>query len=335
MNNFIKKIYSKITYYFPFCIKPIENMYYLYNNIKTDNTEYIKNVNKGKNLLEKHIKEKDYYYVIIDKGIGDTVIVALNALYLEKKYKKNIAFIVLNSHIDVVKQFKYIKKIIGCTRDELDKIVLYISSIDKYETDNYKYAFFKMKISKNSVRNWSTAIWDKKIILSERYKKFVFDNNNIKKIERKQTTETEISEIIKKYKIKKKSVLLIPYAYTVTPVKSIFWDMLIKKYKSKGYTVYTNIGNPKKEKVLENTSPLNISLDELYKISPHFDCIIALRCGLCEFLALNSPNMIIINDNIKNYDKWDDVNNFSNKKSIKNVYLNNKKYDKIISEIER
>ena len=334
MKSLIKKMYTILTYHCPFIIKIIEYIYYYLNNLIADNGKYIQDINDGEKLLKKYTENDKYYYVLIDKGIGDTVIVASYAYYLKKKYNKDIAFIVLPSHLDVVKQFDYIKKIITCPKIDFDKMIMYVSSSDEYETNTYKYAFFNMKISKNGVRNWSSTNWDKKIILSDRYKKFVFNIPiDTKRYLIKTNNNIENKEIIKKYSINKKSIVIVPYAYTVVNLKTEFWEELVNILIKKGYTVYTNIGNPKKEEAINNTISLNISLDELIKISKNIKYFISLRCGLCEFLALNSPNMIVINDNSKNYDRWDDVNNFSTKNSIRNVYINKDNYKKIIEKI--
>ena len=48
-------------------------------------------------------------------------------------------------------------------------------------------------------------------------------------------------------------------------------------------------------------------------ISHKIKSFIALRSGICEYLALNNTKMIVINKNKKNYEKYDDVNEFSTK----------------------
>lgn len=335
MEDIIKKIYSKFYFYFPFLVKPIEYSYYYINNIFCNKRKYKSEMKEGKGILKKIIEDKSYYYVIIDKGIGDALIVALYAYYLEQKYKKNIAFIVKKGQIDIVNKFDYIKKIIGCSNEELQKIELYITRNNLYETDEYKYCFFEMKISKNGIRNWSSAHWNKKIMLSERYKKYVFNLS-------KETTSYKVNEgrslkytkdIKEKYKISNNSILLIPYANTVPNINNTFWEKLAIQLLNNGYTIYTNIGDAKKEKPIQNTLGINMTLDEVFNVSKEFSSIITIRCGLAEYLGLTNPNMIVINDNSKNYDGWDDINIYSSKKTIKNIYINNKKNDILINEI--
>jgi len=335
MKDIIKKVYSKFYFYFPFFVKPIEYSYYYINNIFCDKRKYKDEMKEGKEILEKIIEDKNYYYVIIDKGIGDALIVAQYAHYLEQKYKKNIAFILKKEQIDIVNKFDYIKKIIGCSNEELQKIELYITRNSLYETDEYKYCFFEMKISKNGKRNWSSAHWNKKIMLSERYKKYVFslsEEATAYKVNEERSLNC-LKNIKEKYKIRNNSILLIPYANTVPHINNTFWEKLAIQISNKGYTVYTNIGNTKKEKPIQNTLGITMTLDEVFNVSKEFNSIITIRCGLAEYLGLTNPNMIVINDNSKNYDRWDDINTYSSKKTIKNIYINNKKNDILINEI--
>lgn len=332
MKNFIKPIYEFMTYYFPIIPKILEELYYFYNNLITSNKVYQKNVSKGKTLLKEIISDDKYYYVLIDKGIGDTVIVALYSYFFEKKYNKKICFVVPKGHLDVMKRFNYVKKTIGLTREELDNIVLYISKINKYETKDYCYAFFKMKISQNSRRNWSSSKWNKKLIMVERYKEFVFGiDKNFKQCKIAESSCNK--ELLKKYDINSKTIIINPYANTVTALRISFWENLVLKLNNNGYNVYTNISNPQKEQVIKGTKSLNVTLDEIYNISSAIKAFIALRSGICEYLALNNINLVVINKNDKNYEGFDNVNTFSTKKTVKNVYVNKKKESVLISEI--
>ncbi len=331
MKSIIKEIYSFLTFYIPIIPSFIENIYYIFNNLKTNNERYSNDLKEGKKILNNIINE-NYYYVLIDKGIGDTVIVASYAYIFEKKYGKKVAFIVPKNHIDVINKFDYIKKSIALSKEQFNKIVLYISSKSEYQNSKYCYAYFKMKISKNGIRNWSSAEWDKKLVLSKRYKKAIFKMDD--KQGKYKIPKTDFDKkVVKKYNISDNSVIINPYANTVTGLKTSFWELLVEKLINNGYDVFTNIGNPAKEKAIKGTKPLNISLNEIYLISAKIKSFIALRSGICEYLALNNTKMIVINKNKKNYDRWDDVNEFSSKKTIRNVYISNKKYDKIILEI--
>lgn len=335
MKKRIKNIYSFTCYYFPFFSAILENIYFFINNITTSKLKYRNNIEFGKKLLKTLTNDKNYYYVLINQGIGDSVIVASYAYYLEKKYNKKLAFIVPNSHAGVIEKFRYIKRIVPCDKKSLEKIVLYISSTKNYETNKYKYAFFNMKISKNGIRNWSSAYWDKKLLLSDRYKKFVFNQEENYKMKKSSILNDtgKKEKILKKYSLTEKSIIIMPYAYSVNQISNEMWERLVSILTKKGYKIFTNIGNNDLEKPIINTKALNISLSDLYDISNDIEYFISLRSGVCEFLALSSTKMIVLNDNEKNYEKWDDVNIFSKNKTVKNIYMNNKNCDTIIMEI--
>lgn len=311
------------------------NLLYIYNNVKTSKTEYSKNLIEGKNLLEKYTKDDKYYYVLINAGIGDSFIVASYAYYLKKKYKKDIAFIVLNSHVQIVSGYDYIKKVIGCSKEEYDKIFLYIANEDKYETSKYKYAFFKMKASKNGIRNWATTKMENNMTLSEKYRKYVFNLDNKAKMYKLKidNDKKEIKKILEENKIKENSVLLIPYAYSTTNLGIEVWEKLTNVLKEKGYNVYTNIGNPKKEHVIKGSDSINLPMDVMLKICGGFSYIISNRCGFGEYLSHNNPKMILIDEWKKYPCGWDDVNMYSSKKTIKYVYRDRKNNDELVNDI--
>ena len=311
------------------------NFIYLLNNITANKKECLKNIEDGKRLLDKYTKDDKYYYVLINAGIGDSVIVASYAYYLKKKYKKDIAFIVLPSHVSIISGYDYIKKIIPCNKEDFDKIFLYIVNEDKYETNTYKYAFFKTKVSKNGVRNWATANTPGDFTLSEKYKKYVFNiDNNTKMYKIKiDTNEKKIKNIIKENKIKENPILLIPYAYTATNLNIKFWEELAQSLIELGYNVYTNIGNPKKEQVINGTYGINLPMNTMLEICNRFSYIISNRCGFGEYLALNNPKMILIDEWEKYSSGWDDANIYSSKKTVRYVYRNSKSNKKIIEDI--
>ena len=175
MKNFIKPFYHFFTHYIPIIPKIIETLYFHLSNLFVNKDIYNKNLKKGKEVLEDILSDTKYYYVLINQGIGDTVMVALYSYIFEKKYKKPIAFVVPKGHIDVLNRFDYVKKTIGLTKEDFNNLVLFISKENKYETKKFCYAFFKMNINKQGIRNWSSTKWTKQLILSKRYKKDVFN----------------------------------------------------------------------------------------------------------------------------------------------------------------
>lgn len=332
MKNFIKPIYHFWSYYMPIIPKIIETIYFWLSNLFVNQNLYKNNLEKGREILEEILADSKYYYVFINQGIGDTVMVALYSYIFEKKYKKPIAFVVPRGHIDVLKRFDYVKKVSGLTKEEFNNLILYISKQGFYETNKFCYAFFKMNISKSGIRNWSSTKWNKRLILSKRYKENVFNIDLETSMYNVKNEKVNIS-LLKKYNINSKSIIINPYANTVTALKLSFWEQLVEQLISKGYNVFTNIGNPQTENAVKGSKPLNLSLDEIYLISPKLKSFIALRSGICEYLALNNTKMIVLNKNKKNYEKYDDVNEFSTKKTINNIYITNRKYDNIILEI--
>ena len=329
MKNRIKNAYSFCSYHFPLLSRVIESSCLKIDDFTANKKEYNKRVNNGKSIFDKIIKNEKYFYVFIDKGIGDFLMVASLAYIYEKKYNKPIAFVVLKKQQDLTKLFSYIKKTIGLDSNDFQDLLFYFDSRNYYESTKHKYAFFKMPINKNGRRNWSKAHWDKKKFLSKRYKESVF---NDAKLDFMRPVPPTISEKLKKkHRVGNNAVVLMPMANTVTTVNSVFWINLAQELIKKGFQVFTNIGNPSKEKPIDGTESLCVSLLDLYSLSPLIKSFVSLRSGICELLAFADANIVVINKK-NNYDMWDDVSVFSKNGQVFNIDFDDN-YDIIIKKV--
>ena len=93
------------------------------------------------------------------------------------------------------------------------------------------------------------------------------------------------------------------------------------------------IFNRKKEQVINGTYGINLPMNTMLEICNRFSYIISNRCGFGEYLALNNPKMILIDEWEKYSSGWDDANIYSSKKTVRYVYRNSKSNKKIIEDI--
>lgn len=81
---------------------------------------------------------------------------------------------------------------------------------------------------------------------------------------------------------KGKSVILSPYAKSVTNISPVFWKQIIRHFTEKGYRIYTNAAEG--EEALAHTESLTVSLDEMQSVVEWAGIFIGLRSGLCDVL---------------------------------------------------
>lgn len=79
-----------------------------------------------------------------------------------------------------------------------------------------------------------------------------------------------------------KTVVLFPYARSSSLISMCVWNKIIQVFKEKGYRVFTNVGP--KEKELEETERLQLSIDELAGVVNTGCTIIGIQSGLLDTL---------------------------------------------------
>lgn len=89
------------------------------------------------------------------------------------------------------------------------------------------------------------------------------------------------------------SVLLSPYANTVTDVSATFWEHIAQECKKRGYQVFTNsIGES--EPVIAGTEGIFIPFSEIIDFVEAAGCFIGVRSGLCDIISSAKAKKIIL-----------------------------------------
>jgi hypothetical protein len=77
-------------------------------------------------------------------------------------------------------------------------------------------------------------------------------------------------------------VLLAPYAKSVLPVASSFWESTAEHYASRGYVVATVVHG--EEAAVAGTVALEVEIPDLLHVTDWAGTFIALRSGLCDIV---------------------------------------------------
>lgn len=89
-----------------------------------------------------------------------------------------------------------------------------------------------------------------------------------------------------------KSIILSPYAKSVTAIKAEIWVQIVQEYQSKGYSCYTNVvGN---EMPLPDTIPISPSIDEIQSLVEWAGTFIGIRSGICDVIREASCRKIAL-----------------------------------------
>lgn len=79
-----------------------------------------------------------------------------------------------------------------------------------------------------------------------------------------------------------RSIIISPYAKSVTALPSIIWDQIVEDYKARGYKCFTNVAG--EEKPLPGTLPISPKISEIQSVVERAGIFIGIRSGLCDVL---------------------------------------------------
>lgn len=182
-----------------------------------------------------------------------------------------VVFTVGGACRDVAEMFgaKYSEAISQTEMDESIQAVLYTRESD---------AFIPHQ-DRPYVVNLARALYVKKIPLESVYKYGVFG------LEVGCTPSKPVK--LKKYAVpeqmlKGKSVIISPYAKSVTNISWDYWKRVIQYYRNKGYPVFTNAVHG--EETLPGTIRLEIELAQMQSAAEQAGTFIGLRSGLCDVI---------------------------------------------------
>lgn len=141
--------------------------------------------------------------------------------------------------------------------------------------------------------------------------------------------KTEDSSFIDNYfeqngMVKGKTVIMSPYANTVTSLPDGFWEETAITYKNKGYIVCTNSCGAE-EPAIKGTKPVFFPLTEAISIVEAAGIFIGLRSGLCDVISsAKAEKIIIYPDRVYQGGKYIDFY------SLKNMGLSEEAEERII-----
>ncbi len=91
---------------------------------------------------------------------------------------------------------------------------------------------------------------------------------------------------------KGKTVIISPYAKSVTPIDKRIWDRIVEYYTGQGYECYTNVFGD--EKPLDHTVGISPSILELISVVEYAGTFIGIRSGLCDVIHEADAKKIVL-----------------------------------------
>ena len=243
-----------------------------------------------KQLMDSIMTEQNVLYVICPDHVGDFLINGCFCHALQKmKRKKSCVLIACDKLRTLNIDFVGVSDIIYVPQKFLDLMKCYTIMTSSYETDKYFHGHFREDENHR-------LLWNRTLCFLDRFRQNVFSlplGEPLVPPIIHDIDEKERHELHKRYQIDKKTIILMPHAYTIREIlHEDIWIRLHTELQRRGYQVYTNVaGN---ELPIKGTLPLHASLPELFYIAGKIHCFIALRSGVLDFLTFSKAKILCI-----------------------------------------
>lgn len=247
-------------------------------------------VEEGEKLYRTLGQKEDETLILCPyKGIGD--IYFIGAYFKEYCRKENICkyrFVVVGGACKRVAAMFGIEPVAAISQREADRIIRYISFVGNKKLNvrilnhNYMHYDILTPFEVHGRVSWGTmflhGILEFACVASIRASK----------------PERKKADISRYRGMKKgKTVILAPYANTVSNADVRMWERLAEKYGKSGYAVFTNsIGE--KEPVIKGTMPLAAPLEEMPDLVEYAGTFIGIRSGICDLVASAKAEKIVL-----------------------------------------
>lgn len=234
-----------------------------------------------KELIEKY-GNNTFFFCIPVPGIGDTYIVCsylrsyINyknidryVLLVPGNVSKNIADCFGFSFVEEMplNDIRYLKDYIAYNDGNLNARVMHWDKSSSYGLINEK------------------SLPSERLTYLDVYKKVVFEEVFTREFMQQSIDTKQLDELFHNCGlIPNKTVIISPYAQSLSGISESFWLKLVQRLSAAGYYVCTNLGG-KDEKEIEGTIPFRLPFNQIIKVCEHAGIFIGIRSGLCDVLS--------------------------------------------------
>ncbi|MDD3413813.1 MAG: hypothetical protein PHY47_07410 [Lachnospiraceae bacterium] len=239
-----------------------------------------------------NLKEKSYLFICPYSALGDVYLVGMYLeIYCNRNRIEDYLLTVVGGACKKVGMLFDIVKIEVLSQADSDDLIEFVnfSGVSSLNCKilHQRFPYFEKLGNMGNYR---------KINFHDIYKYGIFNLPKECKAKKpsKKYPEKEIEELFIKNNLPKgKTIIVSPYANTVTSVENCYWEEIVQDYTRRGYRVCTNsIGSD--EPAIDGTIPLCIPLMGMIQAVEYAGTFIGLRSGLCDVISTAKAEKIII-----------------------------------------
>lgn len=230
-------------------------------------------------------KNKDSVYILSDKGIGDIFpTLAFLPAYRRKNGINRIVVLGISSKSELYQMYSNVFDELILFSDEEFTTICKFSSSDLFNSLVRKYGrLVSTRVGSNSRQNYVLRLPNICYIDTIRYG--VFDLSTVDDMLSPNVPTIDITRLIGKYELKKdKTIIVNPYANSITGIEKSFFEKLVLALKANGMLVVTSLSS-EKQLPIAGTIGIKTSLSEAYYLAKYCGCVIGLRSGFLDFIS--------------------------------------------------
>lgn len=291
-----------------FLYRALRKVYHIIN--KLIRADYYYAIYKGKKIADKLLVNSDEKYFVCSHGIGDIAwtLSFINAYLSELNFHGKIHVVCTKRDINIVKSFLKNADVIGLTTQELITLGKYTSS--RFCRKNIHTLIFpKLKPYMQMIRELA-LFSESGLHMDMCYKYGCFNlghDATFHKPDLSIYAEYAEQVINENGFISGNSIILVPFVNSRLSLPVEEWEKIANELRKANMQVFTNV-NDKNGLPIKNTIPIFLPLEIIPIVIKKTGCAISGRCGLGDWLFVNSCDMAVIHtyragDNLTNYQK--------------------------------
>lgn len=253
-----------------------------------------KNIRKGQSVYDNVTtsKQMEFQKLFICPYVGNGDIYLLGQFlkpYCEKNGIENYLITVVgNSCGKIAKMFNW-QNVVVLSQEDSDNLVSYVRFIGLEESKVMILNDCYQQPVNRRFRGY------KGMDFYKMFQQLVFHFEGSERFMNQENlpTEEEVLRYVDEYGLEKgRSVILAPYANTISKVSLAMWQEIAESYQEKGYKVYTN-GFGENEPPIEGTKQMSAPFSVMKSLVEYAGVFVGLRSGLCDIIASSNAKKTI------------------------------------------
>lgn len=250
----------------------------------------------GKNPEEKALDQTDsddelFIFECPYQGTGDAYLIGtfLQSYIDENQLSSYVITVVSKVCEKIIRMFGF-ERVITIKKEESDGLVTFLRMMREHIPHLILNDNYQTRIMHRRLRGYRGIDFRHMF----QYAVFGLSNPEVLHFPEYHLKESELKVIMAEHgMVEGKTVILSPYANTISNLSDRIWEQIAIKYQEKGYVVFTNSSGDS-EPAVKGTKPLFLPYSQMVPVLEKAGTFIGIRSGLCDIIASAKCKKVIL-----------------------------------------